>query len=178
VPPEAHDELRRDAIFRLSLLHAGREAIDGDREGKPAVGMGLGIKEDLGVAAAIGVEPGEIGERDVLEVLFRHQDVVGLIDDVEEILQVGEGVGGLDLLDGLERDIDLVALAEREHLLGLERAFDVQVELGLGQTADEAREIRHANEPIPGHPVGILEWAVMRDPFGNEFCVIRWPLDS
>ena len=23
----------------------------------------------------------------------------------------------------------------------------------------------------------LLEWAVMRDPFGNEFCVIRWPLD-
>jgi len=23
----------------------------------------------------------------------------------------------------------------------------------------------------------LLEWAVMRDPFGNEFCIIRWPLD-
>jgi predicted enzyme related to lactoylglutathione lyase len=22
----------------------------------------------------------------------------------------------------------------------------------------------------------MLEWAVMRDPFGNEFCIIRWPL--
>ena len=22
----------------------------------------------------------------------------------------------------------------------------------------------------------LLEWAVMRDPFGNEFCIIRWPL--
>lgn len=21
-----------------------------------------------------------------------------------------------------------------------------------------------------------LEWAVMRDPFGNEFCLVRWPL--
>lgn len=21
-----------------------------------------------------------------------------------------------------------------------------------------------------------LEWAVMRDPFGNEFCFVRWPL--
>ncbi len=24
----------------------------------------------------------------------------------------------------------------------------------------------------------LLEWAVMADPFGNEFCIIRWPLDS
>ena len=23
----------------------------------------------------------------------------------------------------------------------------------------------------------LLEWAVMVDPFGNEFCIIRWPLD-
>jgi predicted enzyme related to lactoylglutathione lyase len=22
----------------------------------------------------------------------------------------------------------------------------------------------------------MLEWAVMKDPFGNEFCIIRWPL--
>ena len=25
--------------------------------------------------------------------------------------------------------------------------------------------------------VDVLEWAVMADPFGNEFCVIRWPLE-
>ena len=24
----------------------------------------------------------------------------------------------------------------------------------------------------------LLEWAVMVDPFGNEFCIIRWPLTS
>ncbi len=23
----------------------------------------------------------------------------------------------------------------------------------------------------------LLEWAVMQDPFGNDFCIIRWPLD-
>ncbi len=24
----------------------------------------------------------------------------------------------------------------------------------------------------------MLEWAVLQDPFGNEFCLIRWPLDG
>lgn len=24
----------------------------------------------------------------------------------------------------------------------------------------------------------LLEWAVMQDPFGNDFCIIRWPLDA
>jgi predicted enzyme related to lactoylglutathione lyase len=23
----------------------------------------------------------------------------------------------------------------------------------------------------------MLEWAVMQDPFGNQFCLIRWPLE-
>ena len=23
----------------------------------------------------------------------------------------------------------------------------------------------------------LLEWAVMQDPFGNQFCIIRWPLE-
>ena len=25
--------------------------------------------------------------------------------------------------------------------------------------------------------IDLLEWAVMRDPFGNPFCLVRWPLD-
>ncbi len=25
--------------------------------------------------------------------------------------------------------------------------------------------------------IDLLEWAVMKDPFGNEFCIIRWPLE-
>ena len=35
--------------------------------------------------------------------------------------------------------------------------------------------------PRPGSHPGVpprIEWAVMRDPFGNEFCIIRWPLDQ
>lgn len=25
--------------------------------------------------------------------------------------------------------------------------------------------------------VDLLEWAVVADPFGNPFCLVRWPLD-
>jgi len=28
----------------------------------------------------------------------------------------------------------------------------------------------------PTESDALLEWAVMQDPFGNEFCIIRWPL--
>lgn len=28
----------------------------------------------------------------------------------------------------------------------------------------------------PSDDAPFLEWAVMRDPFGNEFCFVKWPL--
>lgn len=28
----------------------------------------------------------------------------------------------------------------------------------------------------PSEDDALLEWAVVQDPFGNEFCIIRWPL--
>ncbi len=33
--------------------------------------------------------------------------------------------------------------------------------------------------PSIHRPDGVdqLEWAVMRDPFGNPFCIIKWPLE-
>ena len=105
--------------------------------------MELGIEEHLGVPAAIGVEPGEIGEREILEILLGLEDVGALVADVEKVLEVGEGVGLADFLHRLERDGDLVAAAELEHLVGLERALDVEVEFGLGQAADEGGKISH-----------------------------------
>lgn len=30
--------------------------------------------------------------------------------------------------------------------------------------------------PFPDAAEPVLEWAVLEDPFGNEFCIIRWPL--
>ena len=41
-------------------------------------------------------------------------------------------------------------------------------------------EASSSSDPIPYIVDGeaMLEWAVMQDPFGNEFCIIRWPLDQ
>ncbi len=30
--------------------------------------------------------------------------------------------------------------------------------------------------PYPSDEKPFLEWAVMTDPFGNEFCLVKWPL--
>ncbi len=30
----------------------------------------------------------------------------------------------------------------------------------------------------PSHDAPYLEWAIMQDPFGNQFCFVKWPLAS
>lgn len=30
----------------------------------------------------------------------------------------------------------------------------------------------------PSEAEAYLEWAIMEDPFGNEFCFVRWPLEE
>ena len=37
--------------------------------------------------------------------------------------------------------------------------------------------VRAAELYPPGNPP-LLEWAVMQDPFGNQFCFVRWPLPA
>ena len=64
------------------------------------------------------------------------------------------------------------------------RAGGTHVDLRVDDVAGAAAEIEAIGGTIvrsPGTyaPDGsdLLEWAVMQDPFGNEFCIIRHPLD-
>ena len=94
----------------------------------------------------VGVQPPEVGDRQILEVCFRLQHARALVVDVQEVLQVGEGIGRADRLDAVEGQGDAVALRQLEHQLGFEAALDVQMQFGLGQAADEGRQIG-AHEP-------------------------------
>ena len=143
VAQEAQDQLRGDAQLRLGPGHAGQQAVGDDREGDAPVRVGLGIEEDLGVPDIVRRGAAEVGEGEVVEVLLRLQHGGPGVIDVEEVLQVGEGVGRAHRLDVREGDLDPVAPGEGEHLLRLQRALDVQVQLGLGQAGDEGVEIGH-----------------------------------
>lgn len=56
---------------------------------------------------------------------------------------------------------------------------DLRVE-DVAEAVRQAEEIGAVTVRQPGlYPSAqspLLEWAVMRDPFGNEFCLVRWPL--
>ena len=99
--------------------------------------MRLRVEEQLGVHDLVGRGAPEVGHRHVEEVLFLQQHAGAGVVDVEEALQVGERVGRAQRLDARVGQRDAVALGQREDQLGLERAFDVDVQLGLGHRAQQ-----------------------------------------
>src|SRR3546814_19658233 len=84
------------------------------------------------MADIVGAGAGEIGGGEVVKVLLCAEDAHALIIDVEEILEVREGVGGAHVLDAGEGDGDGVALREREHQFGFERTRSEERRVGKG----------------------------------------------
>ena len=137
VPQEAQDQRRAHAELVLGVRERAVDARDRRLEGHAAVGVGLRIEEDLGVPDAVGVRPLEIGPGQVVEVALDEEHLRALVVDVEKVLQPGELVGPADLAHGAEAQRHPVALRDLEHQLRLERALDVQVQLGLGKVPNE-----------------------------------------
>ncbi len=59
--------------------------------------------------------------------------------------------------------------------------LDLQVD-DVALAVSRTQEIGGVTVKAPGfHPSGdtpYLEWAIMQDPFGNQFCFVKWPLTS
>ena len=72
-----------------------------------------------------------------MEILLVAQHVHALVVDVEEGLQVFEFVGGAHLFHRVEGEIDSVASGDLEHQIGLEAAFDMHMQFGFRQGANE-----------------------------------------
>ncbi len=105
--------------------------------GEAAVGVGLGVEEDLGTPNSVGCGPLEVRQGEVPEILGRLQNPGPLVVDVEERLQVGEVVGGPKVVHVRESGLHPVAGRQFEEELRLERPFDVEMQFGFGKTSHE-----------------------------------------
>lgn len=94
-----------------------------------------------------------------------------------------EQFSSLDLDD--PEDGDMWLLLQLVPQGQVSRHAGTHLDLRVDDVAEAARQIVEIGGEVirpPGYyrPEGVsedmLEWAVMRDPFGNEFCIIRWPL--
>ena len=153
VTQEAQDQLRRDAEPRVRLGHRVAQPADHGVDRDATRGMRLRIEEQLRVDHPIGVRAREVRHRERVKIGAIAKHVAAGVIEVEKRLQVVERVGGAECLDRRIRQLDPVLAGEREHHLGLERALDVEVELDLGQAADQAVACRvqhQGNIPIAG----------------------------
>ena len=94
----------------------------------------------------------------------------------------GERYSSLEDLSGSDDEqwllLQLVPSDQASWVGGTHLDFQVQdVPLAVRQTED----IGGITVKPPGSYPSVspyLEWAVMRDPFGNHFCFVKWPLDK
>jgi hypothetical protein len=120
--------------------------------------VSLRVEEDLRVHHVVAAGPLQIRPRQVVEVLFLLQDSGARVVDLQKRLQVGKLVRRQGFLDGGVRQGHPVALAEREHQVGLERALDVYVELRLRELAYEIARHRTARSDRSETKGGDARW--------------------
>ena len=132
VAQEAQDQRRRDALLGTRIGAGAVQAVDHRLHRHAARGVRLRVEEDLRVHHVVHGRPGKVGVGHVVEILLVQQHAGARVVDVQEALQVGEGVGAAQLLHAGIGQRDAVAPGQGEDHPGFERAFDVDVQLGLG----------------------------------------------
>ena len=135
VAQEAHDQAGADAVASPGAVQGAGQTVDDGADRDAARGVRLRVEEDLGVPYALLLGAREVGVGEVGEVVLGAQHGHQRVVEVQERLEIGEGVGAAQLVLGGVGQRDAVALGEREGQLGLQGALDVQMQLRLGQRA-------------------------------------------
>lgn len=95
----------------------------------------------ISVCDAIGMRAAQVGQGQRMEIVLVAQHVGTGVVEIEEGLQVGKIVGRAQRLDVRVLERHAVLLGQREGQLGFERAFDMQMQFGLGDGADEGVDV-------------------------------------
>ena len=141
VPQKAQDQRAADAQIAARVVAGAGEAAHHRVQGHAARRVRLRVEENLGAHYVFRSCPRKIGARQVVKILFLQQHAGALVVQVQERLQAAEGVGPAQALDVGIGQGDAVAARQREAHLGLQRAFDVDVQLGLGQGGQQGRQV-------------------------------------
>ena len=136
IAQEAQDEVGGQA--GLAGLDDGAViAADNRLDGDAARGVGLRVEEAFGAHDTIRAGALEVGSGQVVEVVLVLEDIHGRVVDSQEGREVVELVRRLDLFDRGLADIDAVLAGQGQLQVRLEGAFQVQVQLGFGQSEGE-----------------------------------------
>ena len=81
--------------------------------------------------------PRKIGSGQIAEILLRLQNRRPRIINVEKILQPAEAIGRPHLLDTGKGNGNAIARRQSKHQFRLQRAFNMQMQLGLGNGGNQ-----------------------------------------
>ena len=122
-----------------------------------ARGVGLRVEEALGAHNAVGAGTLEVRGGQVVEVILVLKDVHRRVVDRQERREVVELVRRLDLFDRGLADVDAVLAGQGQLQVGFEGAFQVQVQLGLGQSEGEVAGHVGAHVSSTDNGAGVAE---------------------
>ena len=137
MPQEAEDQPRGHAKLRLRVGKGVVNAPDDHLEGDAPVGVGLRIEENFRMPDAVLLRPLQVRPRQVIKILLGLQHTGPGVVDVEEGLQVAEGIRRPHFLHVRVGQRNAVALGQLEQQFRLQRPLDVQVQLRFGQSGNE-----------------------------------------
>ena len=132
VAQEAQDQCGTDAQLGARVLTGAVQAVDHRLDRHAACGVGLRVKENLCMRYVIHSSSRKVGAGHIVKILLMQQNAGPGVVDVQKALQVGKGIG---LPQGLYAGIgqrNIVALRQGKDQLGFERAFNVDMQFGLG----------------------------------------------
>ena len=138
-------------MLALGVVQGADDAMNDHMHGHVAGGVRLRVEEDFGVVDVVGKRARDISGRHVVEILLGEQHAGAGVIQVEERLQIVEGVGRAYFFHGRIRQLHAVALGQREHQFGFERAFDVDVQFSFGAGGDafcKGRGDRHGQTDV------------------------------
>ena len=139
------DPVEREAQLAFSALagplQAGEDGLEGGGIVVAPVIDDADSDIDLGVDHSLGGQLLHHAPGGQFVVLRADQSPGDGLEGVQKAGEVGEAVESLGL--GQRERAGVVASAQRDQRRGQDCAFEVQVQLGLGQAADEGFNLRH-----------------------------------
>ena len=129
---ETHNQRAAYAPFLMGIVAGAADAVQHGFKCHPARGMRLRIEKDFGADDIIFAAAQQVGAGQVVKILFVQQNGGGGIVNVEKRLQVVEIIGGAHFVHIGIGNADAVAPGDFKHKLRLERALDMDVQLGFG----------------------------------------------
>ena len=164
VAQETQDQLRAHTQLGLRVHTSAVQAVNHHLHGHAALGVGLRIKEHFGVDHVVGGGALQIGPGHIVEVLLVQQDAGPGVVNVQKALQIGEGVGGAQSLYVGVGQLHAVACSECKNQFGLQRAFNVDMQLGFGHRAQQLGQAVGGNGVDFEHRKIPCGWGCGREP--------------